>query len=86
MNSRSPVRSVLPADGGQECVDRVLTALTSSETGKEMVTEGYSGIKKVKFITRLNEGKSTVTANVFDDEIELRFRLKAEVVDEETEY
>jgi hypothetical protein len=47
-----------------------------------MVKEGYSGIKKVKFITRLNEGDSTVVADVLDDAIELRFRLKAEVVEE----
>ena len=80
------VRSVLPENGAQECVDRVLAALTLSETGSDMVTEGYSGIKKVKFITRLNEGDSTVVSNVLGEEIELRFRLKAEVVDEETEY
>jgi hypothetical protein len=80
------VRSVLPENGAQECVDRVLAALTSSETGTDMVTEGYSGIKKVKFITRLNEGDSTVVADLLDEEIELRFRLKAEVVDEEAEY
>ncbi|WP_051749788.1 hypothetical protein [Sphingobium chlorophenolicum] len=73
------VRSVLPASGGEKCIARVSEALTSSETGRDMVTEGYSGIKKVKFITRLNEGKSTVSFDLLDDAIELRFRLKTEV-------
>jgi hypothetical protein len=76
------VRSMLPAKGADECIARVLAAISSSETGKDMVKEGYSGIKKVKFITRLNEGASTVVADVLDDAIELRFRLKAEVVEE----
>lgn len=80
------VRSVLPEEDAQECIGRVNDALISTETGRDMVTEGYSGIKKVKFITKLNEGESTVTATVLDKEIELRFHLKAEVVDEESEY
>jgi hypothetical protein len=77
------VRSTLPGEGEEACVDRVRSALNSSETGRDMVTEGYSGIKKVKFITRLNEGESTVSAEVDGDAIELIFRLKAEVVEQE---
>ena len=80
------VRSILPAEGAEHCVERVSDALTSSETGRDMVTEGYSGIKKVKFITRLNEGDSTVSFTVSDDAIIVRFRLKTEVADEETDY
>lgn len=80
------VQSVLPEKGGQEAVNRVKAALSSTETGKDMVTEGYTGIKKVKFITKLNEGESTVRADALDENIEIRFRLKAEVVNEESDY
>jgi len=76
------VRSRLPADAS-ECVARVDAAVSSTETGRDMVTEGYSGIKKVKFITRLNEGASTVDYRVEDSSMEIRFSLKAEVADEE---
>lgn len=79
------VRSVLPEESASDCVDRVFSALKSSETGRDMVTEGYSGVKKVKFITRLNEGKSTVAADVIDEALEIRFRLRAEVVDVESD-
>lgn len=80
------VRSILPADGAKECVDRVNDALTASESGQDMVTEGYSGIKKVKVITRLNEGEPTVDFNVVDDAIDVHFRLKVEAAGEESDY
>lgn len=80
------VRSSLPTDGAEQHIKRVQAALDFSETGHDMVTEGYSGIKKVKFITRLNEGESTVRARAEANEIEISFRLKAEVVDEEISY
>lgn len=80
------VQSALPKEGAAQCVERVEAALTSSETGRDMVTEGYSGLKKVKFITRLNEGAPTVGFDVVDDMIEVRFRLKVEVADKESEY
>ena len=78
------VRSRLPADAS-ECVARVDAAISSTETGRDMVTEGYTGIKKVKFITRLNEGASTVDYRVEDSSMEIRFSLKAEVADEESD-
>ncbi len=80
------VRSSLPAKDAGQRIARVQAALDFSETGHDMVTEGFSGIKKVKFITRLNEGQSTVGLEVDGDEIEISFRLKAEVVDEESSY
>ena len=61
-------------------------ALTASESGQDMVTEGYSGIKKVKVITRLNEGEPTVDFNVVDDAIDVHFRLKVEAAGEESDY
>lgn len=78
------VRSKL-SNNYAECISRVESAVSSSDTGKEMVTEGYSGIKKVKFITRLNEGNSTVNFHVEEEDIILSFVLRAEVADEESE-
>lgn len=78
------VQSVLPKES-RDCVARVKAALTSVETGKDMVTEGYSGIKKVKFITRLNEGEPTVSCDVIDDVIDIRFKLKSEVAESDVE-
>ncbi len=80
------VFSKLPVEDAGDCVARVDAAVTSSETSTDMVTEGYSGIKKVKFITRLNEGLPTASYNVSGDEIEIRFRLKAEVASGEKPY
>ena len=76
----------MPKADVARCTERVSAALGSTETSKDMVTEGYSGIKKVKFITRLNEGRSTVAFDVLDDIIEVRFQLKVEVADEGEEY
>lgn len=80
------VCSSLPTNDAKQCIERVQAALSFSETGHDMVSEGFSGIKKVKFITRLNEGKSTVQLNVENANIEIGFRLKVEVVDEENNY
>jgi len=74
------VSSSLPPNSAA-CISRVEAAVSSSDTGREMVTEGYSGIKKVKFITRLNEGISTVSYQVKDQIIEVGFSLKAEVAE-----
>lgn len=79
------VQSILPRGRAGDCVNRVSQALTSSETSKDMVTEGYSGIKKVKFITRLNEGVPTVAFDILDEAIEVRFRLKVEVAEKEVD-
>jgi len=73
------VVSDLPEDGADECVRRVGGALVSSETGSDMVTEGYSGIKKVKFITKVNEGTPTVRYEAAEGKIEIQFSLKVEV-------
>ena len=80
------VRSRLLKAKAESCIQRVEAAVTSTETGRDMVTEGYSGIKKVKFITRLNEGVSTVSCKALDEIIEVRFRLKAEISNEENLY
>lgn len=66
---------------------RILTAIVSAETGVDMVTEGYSGLKKVKFITRASEGKTTVDCS-FDDEpriVRPRFSLRMEIATESSQ-
>lgn len=79
------VRSQLVKGKAAECLSRVKAAVISTETSKDMVTEGYSGIKKVKFITRLNEGESTVQFSNEADDITVSFRLKAEIADRKAE-
>jgi hypothetical protein len=73
------VLSTLPRQNAEQCEERVSSAIQSSETGRDMVTEGYSGLKKVKFITKMNEGISTVDYTVVGDTLEVRFRLKVEM-------
>jgi hypothetical protein len=38
-----------------------------------MVTEGYTGIKKIKFITRTSESIHTIRCDANDDARELKF-------------
>jgi hypothetical protein len=51
-----------------------------------MVTEGYTGIKKVKFITQKSEGQHTVECIANDDakSLKLSFSLHSEVVLEDS--
>ena len=46
--------------------ERINFAIESTEAGADMVNEGYTGIKKVKYITRMNEGAHTVRYAVDD--------------------
>lgn len=70
-----------------ESKERVLSAIHSAEAGIDMVTEGYTGIKKIKFITRASEGKNTLKCDVDDVNRELRlmFEMHMETVPEELE-
>lgn len=45
---------------------RIFEAIRATETGTDMVTEGYTGIKKVKFITRTSEGVHTIRCEADD--------------------
>lgn len=62
---------------------RILQAIDSEEGGIDMVTEGYTGIKKIKFITRVYEGHHTVRCASNDEfnELKLGFSLHAETED-----
>ncbi len=65
--------------------ERILSAIESKEAGIDMVTEGYTGIKKIKFITRACEGVHTVRCVANDDtrEIKLSFSIHAETAAED---
>lgn len=64
---------------------RILKAIESAEAGIDMVTEGYSGIKKIKFITRTSEGGHTICCDANDDArmLKLSFSLHAEITTED---
>lgn len=81
------IKSTVSDEQYTESKDRILSAIASEEAGTDMVTEGYTGIKKVKFITRTCESAHTVRCN-FDDktrELDLGFRMHMETVTEDPE-
>lgn len=51
---------------------RILEAIASEEAGIDMITEGYTGIKKAKFITRTSEGVHTIRCDSNDGTRELK--------------
>ncbi len=59
---------------------RIFAAIDSVEGGIDMVTEGYSGIKKLKFITRASEGRHTLSCDAIDSSriLKLCFSLRTE--------
>lgn len=65
---------------------RILKAIDSEEGGIDMVTEGYTGIKKIKFITRTSEGNHTLRCDSNDEArvLKLSFSVHAENTIEET--
>lgn len=67
-----------------ESKQRILKAIESEEAGIDMVTEGYTGIKKVQFITRTSEGNRTLRCDANDDarELKLSFSFHAETARE----
>lgn len=64
---------------------RIFKAIESAEAGSDMVTEGYTGIKKVKFISRVSEGFHTVRCQENDDarELQVGFSIHAETSTED---
>ena len=79
------VLSEIDDDEVVESITRIQGALDEAETGKDMVTEGYSGLKKLKYLTRLNMGQSSVSFVSVGNEVEIEFSLKVEVSSEEVD-
>lgn len=74
VTSRVPASTYVIAKG------RISSAIEACETGDEMITEGYTGIRKIKFITRGSEGHHTVRFS-FDDScsmLTLGFSIRVE--------
>lgn len=69
----------------QNSKERIKKAIRSVENGIDMVTEGYTGIKKVKFITQKSETKHTVRCVENDErrELNLGFTLHSETVSDD---
>ena len=79
------ISSTVSADKFSASKERIQKAIESKETGIDMVTEGYTGIKKVKFITRAIEGIQTLRwrSDDLSRQVILGFSLHAEyAVDE----
>jgi hypothetical protein len=74
------VTSRVPQSDYANAKTRISGAIEACETGDEMITEGYTGIRKVKFITRGSEGDHTVRFS-FDDscnQLSLGFSIRVE--------
>ena len=76
------VISIVSSDLYENSKQRIERSISSIENGNDMVTEGYTGIKKVKFITQKSEGQHTVkcTADNEAKSLRLSFSLHSEVV------
>ena len=74
------ITSTVSTENYLQSKERILKAIKSVETGEDMVTEGYTGIKKIKIITRSSEGCPTIRCEASDDtkELKLSFTIHAE--------
>ena len=79
------IQSIVSEDDYLESKMRIERAIAAPEAGSDMVTEGYTGIKKIKFITRTSEGSHTVSCNATDEisQLTLRFSIHVETATEE---
>ncbi|GAA5064311.1 hypothetical protein N0B44_06040 [Roseibacterium beibuensis] len=77
------VISKIDTEEVESSIERIQAALDAAETGRDMVTEGYSGLKKLKYLTKLNLGESSVDFASVGDEVEISFSLKVEISSEE---
>ncbi|MBV7576563.1 hypothetical protein KW846_27975 [Pseudomonas sp. PDM32] len=79
------ITSTVAEQDYNESKQRIFKAIASAEAGSDMVTEGYTGIKKVKFISRVSEGFHTVRCQENDvkRELKLGFSIHAETATEE---
>lgn len=79
------IKSIVAKENYESSKTRIAKAIESEETGADMVTEGYTGIKKIKFITRATEGIQTInwSANDQERQLTLEFTIHAEQAPEE---
>lgn len=73
--------SLVPNEKFSVSKNRIVSAVSAIETSADMVTEGYTGIKKIKFITRTSEGSHTIRCSFDskDAKISLGFTMRGEL-------
>ena len=78
------ITSTVSEENYLDSKQRIYKAIDAAEAGTDMVTEGYTGIKKVKFITRTSESTHTVRFVVNDEtrQLKLGFSMHMETVTE----
>lgn len=79
------IMSVVSSSKYEDSKLRIERAIRSIEGGIDMVTEGYTGIKKVKFITQKSENFHTLKCEADDENrsLTLSFTLHSETVSED---
>lgn len=79
------ITSTVAKEQYQNSKARIAKAIETAEAGTDMVTEGYTGIKKIKFISRISEGMHTVRCHDNDEDRELKvgFSIHAETATED---
>lgn len=79
------ITSTVAKERYQNSKERIAKAIETAEAGTDMVTEGYTGIKKIKFISRISEGMHTVRCHDNDEDRELKvgFSIHAETATED---
>ncbi|MER8930701.1 hypothetical protein [Mesorhizobium sp. M0859] len=66
-------------DKRSEHVDRIRASLDAEDLAQAMVREGYTGIKKLRFITKHSEGTCSVQLRSHEEVIEIEFTLTVEL-------
>lgn len=81
------ISSSVPSEKFSESKNRIESAVSAVETSTDMVTEGYTGIKKIKFITRTSEGSHTIRCSFDPQEaiISLGFTMRGELAVQQSE-
>lgn len=76
------ITSTVPENKYFESKERIFKAIELKECDVDMVTEGFTGIKKLKFITRISEGCHTIQCDADDNArtLKLGFSIHAESV------
>lgn len=79
------ITSTVSKEKYSQSKERIFKAIEFAETSIDMVTEGYTGIKKIKFITKTSEGFHTIGCDPNDNarELKLSFFLHAETAAED---
>lgn len=79
------ITSIVAKGNYRDSKQRIIDAIESMEGGIDMVTEGYTGIKKIKFITRISEGAHTIRCDGTDNasELKLGFSMHMETAKED---